>query len=88
MNWWLYIVKCSDKTLYTGITSNITRRMSQHNKKEKGGAKYTAGRTPVTLVYSKECESRSDAQKEEIAIKKLSREEKEILIQTASESTK
>ena len=72
--WYVYIVECSDKTLYTGITIDIERRIKQHN--EGKGAKYTRGRGPVTLVKSFECESKSEALKLEYRIKQLSREEK------------
>lgn len=72
--WFVYILRCSDDTLYTGITNDLERRIKQHN--EGKGAKYTRGRGPVALVKSFECESKSEALKLEFAIKKLSREEK------------
>lgn len=71
----LYILKCSGNTLYTGITTNLSRRVKEHNS-SKLGAKYTRGRQPVKLVYSKKFTNRSKALKEEMRIKKLSREEK------------
>jgi putative endonuclease len=71
----LYILKCADKTLYTGITTDLDRRLKEHNSSDLG-AKYTSGRRPVKLVYSKEFNSRSEALKEEAKIKKLSRAEK------------
>jgi len=73
--YYLYILKCSDKTLYTGITTNLRRRIEEHNSPDLG-AKYTSGRRPVELVYSKKYNSRSLASKEEARIKKLSRSEK------------
>jgi putative endonuclease len=76
--WHVYILSCSDDTLYTGITNDLERRIEEHNS-SKLGAKYTRGRRPVTLVYSKEMGSRSDALKEEYRIKQLSREEKLVL---------
>jgi len=74
------MVKCSDNTLYTGITTNLERRLEEHNGSDRG-AKYTKARRPVTLVYSEEYENRSEASKREYAIKKrMSREEKLALI--------
>ena len=79
MKYYVYILSCSDDTLYTGITTDIKRRIDEHNHSEKG-AKYTKVRRPVTLVYSEESEDRSSASKREYAIKKLSREKKLELI--------
>ena len=73
--WYMYVVKCSDSTLYTGITTNISRRISEHNS-GKRGAKYTRARLPVTLVYWDEHPDRSTALKYEAAFKKQSRERK------------
>lgn len=75
----IYILECSDKTFYTGITVDIERRIWEHNNSEKG-AKYTKARRPVKLVFSKKFKNRSLASKEEYRIKKLSREEKKKLI--------
>lgn len=72
--WFVYIVECSDKTLYTGITIDVERRIKQHN--EGKGAKYTRGRGPVTLVKSFEKLTKSEALKMEYKIKQLSKEEK------------
>ena len=72
--WFVYILRCSDDTLYTGITNNLERRIEQHNKGK--GAKYTRGRGPVALVKSFEVDSKSEALKLEFKIKKLSKEEK------------
>ncbi len=82
MNYYIYIIRCADDTLYTGITTDISRRIEEHNglDKNKKGAKYTAARRPVELVYSKIFEDRSSASKEEYRIKKLARKEKEFLI--------
>ena len=71
----LYLLLCSDQTLYTGITTNIERRLHEHNHTNLG-AKYTSARRPVTLVYSKNFRNRSTASKAEAKMKKLSREEK------------
>jgi putative endonuclease len=74
----VYIVKCSDGTFYTGYTVDIKRRIKEHNSGV--GAKYTRGRTPVKLIYKESFSSRSNAQKREYEIKQLSRSEKEELI--------
>lgn len=77
--YYLYILKCVDNTLYTGITTNIERRVKEHNSSTLG-AKYTAARRPVELVYQAEFINRSEASKQESAIKNLSREQKLKLI--------
>lgn len=79
MPYHIYLLTCSDNTLYTGITTDIKRRIKEHNS-SKRGAKYTRTRRPVKLVYSKEYETKSEAMKEEAKIKKLSRKEKLKLI--------
>ena len=77
--YYLYILKCADKTLYTGITVDLKRRIQEHNT-SKLGAKYTSARRPVKLVYSKKFRNRALASKEENRIKSLSRKEKLQLI--------
>jgi len=77
--WHIYILRCADGTLYTGVTTDLTRRVQEHNESGKG-AKYTRVRRPVVLVYNEAFESRSAACVREAAIKKLSREEKSALI--------
>lgn len=77
-DWFVYILRCSDETLYTGITTDIERRLAQHN--DGSGAKYTAARRPCKLVYQEEAENRSAASKREAGIKKLTRKEKEALL--------
>lgn len=72
--WHLYILKCADGTLYTGISNDVAKRLADHNAGK--GAKYTRVRLPVELVYDLACGDRSAAAKEEYRIKKLSREEK------------
>jgi len=79
MSYFVYIIKCSDETLYTGITTDVERRIDEHNSSDKG-AKYTKIRRPVALVYSEASQNRSSASKREYAIKKLKREEKMELI--------
>ncbi|MEG1497520.1 MAG: GIY-YIG nuclease family protein [Clostridiales bacterium] len=81
MSYIVYMLRCSDDTLYTGITNNLERRINQHNSGT--GAKYTRGRCPVYLVYTEECTNQSMALKREIALKKLSRQKKEELITKA-----
>ena len=77
--WFVYIVKCSDGSLYTGVTTDLERRIDEHNKGT--GSKYTRVRTPVKLLYTEEVRSRSRAQEREAMIKSLSRQEKLKLIQ-------
>jgi TrmH family RNA methyltransferase len=77
--WHVYMLECSDKTIYTGITNNLEKRIEAHNSANQG-AKYTRGRQPVKLIYSCEVESKSEALKEEFRIKKLTRKEKYSLI--------
>ncbi len=75
----VYILRCADETLYTGITTDIKRRIDEHNASSLG-AKYTHSRRPVTLVFSRQFRSRSLASREEYRIKKLSRMKKLMLI--------
>jgi putative endonuclease len=77
--YYLYILKCSDGTLYTGITTDLERRIVEHND-SKLGAKYTSSRRPVSLAYSQKFKNRSLASKEEAKIKKLSKLQKLALI--------
>jgi putative endonuclease len=79
LDWWIYILCCSDGTLYTGITTNLERRVVEHNDSNKG-AKYTRSRRPVQLVYSELQTNRSQASKREYALKKMCRIEKLNLI--------
>ena len=76
--WFVYILRCGDETLYTGITNDIEKRFKAHSSGK--GAKYTRGRGPLNLVYRESCADHSAALKREAEIKKLSREEKEKLI--------
>lgn len=80
MSYFIYILECSDKTLYTGITNDISKRVEQHNTSPKG-AKYTKARRPVKLLYQETAPNRSEASKREYAIKRLTRLEKIQLIQ-------
>ena len=85
MNWYVYILRCKDDTLYCGITPDMKRRLEQHRSGK--GAKYTRGRGPLELVYSEVCPTHSETLKREAAIKRLTRPEKLKLIQekTAAE---
>lgn len=76
--WHVYMVECADGTLYSGITTDLERRISEHNDSDKG-AKYTRAKRPVRLVYSEQCLDRSTASKREYELKQLSREEKKEL---------
>lgn len=83
-NWFVYIVCCADNTYYTGITTNLEKRVLTHN--QGVGAKYTKMRLPVKLLYSEVQKNRSSASIREAEIKKLTRKQKEILIKTFSKS--
>jgi len=78
----VYILRCSDDTLYTGITTDVHARVAEHNA-GKAAARYTRARRPVTLVYTETCGDRSAAQAREYAIKQLSRDAKRALIKNA-----
>jgi len=77
-DWIIYILRCRDESLYTGITKDLSHRLEQHNAGK--GAKYTNARGPCELVWSKDGFSESDAKKEEYRLKQLSKNEKEDLI--------
>lgn len=79
MNWFLYIVECRDKTLYTGITTDLKRRVTQHNSKK--GAKSLKGKLPVKLVYNESFENQIEASKREREIKSWKRKYKLLLIE-------
>ena len=79
-NWFVYILRCADDTLYTGVTTDLQRRLKEHNQSDKLGAKYTRTRRPVRLQYQESCSDRSAACQREAAIKKLSRRAKLKLI--------
>lgn len=74
----VYILRCADGSLYTGYAANLDQRCAAHNAGR--GARYTAGRRPVAVVYAEPCESVSDALKREHALKRLTRAKKEALI--------
>ncbi len=81
-NWMVYIILCTDDSLYTGITTDVERRLQQHDNQT--GAKYFRGRKPRRLVYLERGHSRSSASQREAGIKRLSRGEKQQLLNTAS----
>ena len=83
----VYILCCSDDTLYTGITNNLSKRVVEHNTSPKG-AKYTRGRRPVKLVYHEKCMDKSSALKREWEVKRFSRVEKKGLILTTSQNSR
>jgi len=78
--WLVYMVQCSDNSLYTGVTTDLDRRMKEHNESALG-AKYTRARRPVTLAWIERCDSRSSAATREAEIKKLDRGQKLQLIE-------
>lgn len=78
--WFIYILRCADGTLYTGIAKDIEKRLAEHNSGGKIAAKYTRARGPVTLVYSEKASSHSAAAKREYELKQLRKSLKELLI--------
>ena len=76
--WYLYILRCSDDSLYTGITTDLERRLEEH--REGNGSKYVMSRLPCEMVYKEELESRSEALKREAAVKSWDKEKKEELV--------
>ena len=79
-SWFVYIVRCADHSLYTGVTTDIERRLNEHNNSRKLAAAYTRSRRPVTLMYKERVSSRSIALKREYEIKQMSSRSKELLI--------
>lgn len=79
MSWTVYIIRCDDESLYTGVTTDLDRRFSEHCA-GKRGARYFSGRRPVAVVWRENDHNRSSALRREAAIKKLSREEKLALV--------
>ena len=76
--YYVYMLRCGDGSLYSGITTDLDRRLKVHNSGK--GAKYTRSRLPVSLAYFEEAEDRSQASKREFELKKLTREKKEVLV--------
>lgn len=84
--YFVYILRCADNTLYTGITNDLSRRVRMHN--DGTGAKYTRGRGPVRLAYYEACGTRAEASRREYAIKRMPREEKLRLMQAEDANIK
>ena len=80
--WYIYLLRCADGTLYTGITTNVARRLEEHNR--GAGAKYTRRRTPVTVLFVEEAKDRSSASRRERDIKGLTRRGKLELVRAAA----
>jgi putative endonuclease len=78
--WYVYIVRCSDHTCYTGIAKDLEKRITEHNTNDRLGARYTQSRRPVQLVYVEEAANRSVATKRELEIKQFTKKKKENLI--------
>jgi putative endonuclease len=82
MTWTVYLARCRDGSLYAGVTTNLERRLAEHNS--GGGGSYTRSRAPVVMVYWEPAEDRSGALRRESAIKRLSRAQKEELVAQAA----
>ena len=80
MDWSVYIIRCADDSLYTGVAIDVERRLEEHQSQGPRAAKYVRGRTPLQLVYSRVVGTRSEAMVEEYRIKQLGKLEKEQLI--------
>lgn len=78
--WYVYLLRCNDNSLYCGVTTNPTRRTVEHNNCNKKAAKYTRARRPVSLVYQKLCNNKVAAYQQEYQLKRLSKKQKERLI--------
>ena len=81
-DWYLYLVRCRDGSLYTGITTDVARRFAEHRENRGAGAKYLRGRGPLRLVFEKKLGGRSLALGVESKVKKLSKAKKEALVST------
>ena len=83
-SWFVYMLRCADGSLYTGVTTDVTRRVKEHNGEggKAKGAKYTKAHRPVALAYQESVISRSEAQIREANLRRLSRQEKEKLVNT------
>ena len=81
--WWVYMLRCADGSLYTGITTDVARRVAEHNGEGGLGARYTRSRRPVQLVYQEVAANRAEAARREAAIKRLDRTRKLALCASA-----
>ncbi len=84
MTWWVYIVKCSDDSYYTGVTTDIDKRLQQHNSDNTRGSRYIRFRRPATLVHSEAMATKSQAFRKEVLIKGWSKQKKMTYIQKAT----
>jgi putative endonuclease len=84
--WYVYMVRCSDDTLYTGISKNVSKRIKEHNYDDVLGSRYTRPRRPVTLAYQEAARSRSEATQRERQIRRFARKQKEALIKGANQN--
>ena len=82
MSWHVYMVRCVDDSLYTGIARAVARRVEEHNSNDLLAANYTRARRPVTLVYQEPLPTRSAASKREYEIKQLTRQQKDVLLRS------
>lgn len=82
LNWHVYMVRCADDSLYTGIARDVVRRVQEHNSNNLLAANYTRARRPVTLVYMEPVPTRSAASKREYQIKQLTRQQKDALLRS------
>lgn len=82
-NWYVYVVRCRDGSLYTGIAKSLEKRLAEHNTDNQLGSKYTRSRRPVKLVYQESFTSRALAAQRESAIKRLPKNQKEMLISSS-----
>lgn len=78
--WFVYLIRCNDSSLYTGITTDIERRFQEHRGKDNKGAKYLKGKDPLELVWQRKAKDRSEASKLEYYIRSLTKDKKEQLI--------
>lgn len=78
--WFVYFLRCADNSLYAGITTDVTRRLKEHNTCNKSGAKYTRVRRPVTLAYQEKASDRKSASQREYQLKQLKKTDKEVLV--------
>ncbi len=84
MNWYVYLLQCADNTYYTGISTDLQRRLREHNEDDRKAARYTRARRPVSMVYFELCSDRSSASSREYEIRKLSRNRKNQLVESMS----
>ena len=83
-DWYVHVVRCKDNSLYTGVTTDLERRIHEHNHDNKQAASYTRARRPVKLVYWETCATRSEALSREASLKQLSKYDKEQLVRDNS----